>query len=258
MKNKRSTTHLRETGMRRLDRTMKRSLPSLFTLGNLLCGYLAIINVIEVAYVHAAWWIIIVVFFDYFDGKIARMTGTASDFGIEFDSLADVVSFGIAPAVLFHQYILAGTGNFGYFLAFVFVCAGAFRLARFNVTATTGKKAYFAGLPIPAGAGILASYVLFCEHIRGDFAQMDVAFALITLTSAAMVSVFRYGTIPAIRFRNLRETIVSSTFVLLLASVIMYPDEIFFPLGIIYLLSGPVWSLTVPAYDFVSHRTHSR
>ena len=98
---------------------IRRVVPSLFTLGNLLCGYLAVINVIEGALTHAAWWIIIAAFFDLLDGKIARLTGTASEFGVEFDSIADVISFGIAPAVLIHQYSLVGAGNLGYFLAMI-------------------------------------------------------------------------------------------------------------------------------------------
>ena len=118
-------------------------LPSAVTLGNLLCGYLAIINVVEGSLTHAAWWIIIAAVFDLLDGKIARLTGSASLFGVEFDSIADVVSFGAAPAVLFHQHMLADAGNAGYFLAFVFLAAGAIRLARFNTTATTGEKASF-------------------------------------------------------------------------------------------------------------------
>jgi CDP-diacylglycerol---serine O-phosphatidyltransferase len=237
---------------------MKYSLPGLFTLGNMLCGYLAVINVIEGSLVHAAWWIIIAAFFDYFDGKVARLTQTTSKFGVEFDSLADIVSFGIAPAVLFHQYILAGTGNFGYFLAFLFLSAGAIRLARFNVSASTGKKSYFSGMPIPSAAGILASYVLFCEHARIDFAQFDLAVAIIVLVSGAMVSTFRYGVIPGLRFRTPRETLGSSLFILVLGSVILYPDEAFFPWGMVYLFSGPFMMLTMPAFNFVTHRTHSR
>ncbi|MFC1511737.1 CDP-diacylglycerol--serine O-phosphatidyltransferase [Candidatus Latescibacterota bacterium] len=239
-------------------KTMKGTLPSLFTVGNLLCGYLAVINVIEGALVHAAWWIIIAAFFDHFDGKVARMTATASRFGIEFDSITDMVSFGIAPAVLFHQFMLIDAGNLGYFLAFLFVFAGAFRLARFNISAGTVMKEYFTGMPIPAGAGVLASYVLFCENVWSDLAQFDLAVAIIVLTSAAMVSLFRYSAMPRISFDNVGESLRSAGFIALLGSVILYPDEVFFPLGLTYLFSGPVRTVTVPAYHFVTHRTHGR
>ena len=239
-------------------KTMKGTIPGLFTVGNLLCGYLAVINVIEGALTHAAWWIIIAAFFDHFDGKVARLTGTASKFGIEFDSIADMVSFGIAPAVLFHQYMLIDAGNLGYFLAFLFVFAGAFRLARFNVSASTAGKAYFTGMPIPASAGILASYVLFCENVRSDLGQFDLAVAILILTSAAMVSMFRYSAMPRISFDSIGETLRSAGFIALLGSVILYPDEVFFPLGITYLFSGPIRTATVPAYRFVTHRTHER
>lgn len=239
-------------------REARRILPSLFTLGNLLCGYLAVINVIEGALTHAAWWIIIAGFFDLLDGKIARLAGATSEFGVEFDSIADVISFGIAPAVLIHQYSLVGAGNIGYFLGFVFVSAGAIRLARFNLTATTGRKRYFTGMPIPSAAGVLSSYILFCEHVRGDLAVFDVAVALIILTSIAMVSQFQYAVMPRIGFGTTRDTIVSVLVLLVLVSVVKYPDEVFFPIGIAYLFSGPVMSLTAPAFNFVTHRGHHR
>jgi len=239
-------------------RETRRIIPSLFTLGNLLCGYLAVINVIEGALTHAAWWIIIAGFFDLLDGKIARLAGAVSEFGVEFDSIADVISFGIAPAVLIHQYSLVGAGNLGYFLGFVFVSAGAIRLARFNLTATTGRKTHFTGMPIPAAAGVLSSYILFCEHVRGDLATFDMAVALVILTSIAMVSQFRYAVMPHIGFNSPRETMVSTMVLLVLVSVVKYPDEIFFPMGIAYLFSGPVISLTAPAFNFVTHRGHHR
>ncbi len=233
-------------------------LPSAVTLGNLLCGYLAIINVIEGNLTHAAWWIIIAAIFDLLDGKIARLTGSASMFGVEFDSIADVVSFGIAPAVLFHTYILVGTGNMGYFLAFVFLAAGAIRLARFNTTASTGKKHHFSGMPIPSGACILSSFILFSENVWGGFASFDVALAMILITSAAMVSNIKYIVMPKISFSKKSDTAMSIWMTLVIIGCIFFPDEVFFPVGILYLLSGPFMSVSVPAYHHVFHRSHMR
>lgn len=233
-------------------------LPSAVTLGNLLCGYLAIINVIEGNLTHAAWWIIIAAIFDLLDGKIARLTGSASLFGVEFDSLADVVSFGIAPAVLFHTYILVGTGNMGYFLAFVFLAAGAIRLARFNTTASTGKKHHFSGMPIPSAACILSSFILFSENVWSGFATFDVALALILITSAAMVSNIKYIVMPKISFSKKSDTAMSIWMTFVIIGCIFFPDEVFFPVGILYLLSGPFMHVSVPAYHHVFHRSHTR
>jgi CDP-diacylglycerol--serine O-phosphatidyltransferase len=227
----------------------------MFTLGNLLCGFLAVINVIEGNMTHAAWWIIIAAIFDTLDGKVARLTGCASEFGVEFDSIVDVVSFGVAPAVLFHSYSFTDAGNMGYFMGFVFLAAGAIRLARFNVKATTGKKYYFTGMPIPAGAGILSSFVLFSEHVWQGFANFDVAVALVILTSLAMVSTFKYSLMPKISFSSRWDIIRSVWFISHLIVVALFPDEVFFPTGIMYLLSGPVRFISVPAYNFVFHRS---
>jgi len=237
---------------------MKRFLPSIFTLGNLLCGFLAVINVIEGSLTHAAWWIIIAAIFDALDGKIARLTRTASEFGIEFDSIVDVVSFGIAPAVLFHTYALTNTGNIGYFLAFCFCAAGAIRLARFNISATTGKKHYFTGMPIPAGAGILASFILFSENVWNNLAHFDFTVALIVITSLAMVSNFKYNVFPKISFSKKSDTIRSIWFISHITVIAFFPDEVFFPTGILYLLSGPVKYISVPAFNYMFHKVHSR
>ena len=231
--------------------TMKKLLPSIFTLGNLFCGFLAVVNTIEGLYITAAWWIIIAAIFDALDGKVARLTNSSSNFGVEFDSIADVVSFGLAPAVLFHAYIFADSGSVGYVLAFLYLAAGALRLARFNLTATTGKKHHFTGMPIPAGAGILSSYVLFSEKVWSGILQFDVALAIVILTSLAMLSGFKYATLPKIGFHSKKDIARSVWFISHIVLVIKFPDEVFFPTGILYLLSGPAKYVTTPAVDLV-------
>ncbi len=234
----------------------KKYLPSIFTLGNLLCGFLAVINVIEGNLTHAAWWIIIASIFDALDGKVARLTKSASEFGIEFDSIADVVSFGVAPAVLFHTYAFIDTGNLGYFLAFCFCAAGAIRLARFNIKATTGSKRYFTGMPIPAGAVILASFILFSENVWGGFGNIDYMVALIVITSLVMVSNFKYSVLPRISFSKKSDTIKSIWFISYAIVIAFFPDEVFFPTGILYLLSGPAKHFSVPAFNYVFQKVH--
>lgn len=236
---------------------VRKILPSMFTLGNLFCGFLAIINTIGGSYVTAAWWIIIAAIFDALDGKVARLTDSSSEFGIEFDSIADVASFGVAPAALFYAYALPDSGALSYVIAFVFLAAGAFRLARFNISATTDKKHYFTGMPIPAGAGIIASYVLFTENVWSAVGNPDVAVAVVVLSSIAMVSNFKYAVMPRIGFETKRDVARSVWFISHIVLVIIFPDEIFFISGILYLLSGPVSFITAPAVDIVvNHVLH--
>jgi CDP-diacylglycerol--serine O-phosphatidyltransferase len=239
----------------------KKFLPSVFTLGNILCGFLAINNVVEGSHtsmISAAWWIIIAGIFDALDGKIARITGSSSEFGIEFDSIADVVSFGVAPSVLIYNYILHELGMFGYFFAFCFLAAGAIRLARFNLTANTGKKKFFTGMPIPAGAGIVASYILFAEHVWGGIAQIDLVLAIVILSSLAMVSHFKYSVLPRIGFATHHDIMRSVFFIAYIIIIARFPDEVFFPTGILYLLSGPVKGLTAPAIHHVFNKVDTR
>ena len=236
----------------------RKIIPSIFTLGNLFCGFLAIVNVVESSYISAAWWIIIAGIFDALDGKVARITGGSSEFGIEFDSIADVVSFGIAPAVLFYYYILSEAGSLGYFLAFCFLAAGAIRLARFNITASTVKKTHFTGMPIPAGAGILASFILFSENVWGGIENFDFVIFLIFFTSFAMVSGFKYSTLPKIGFSTKTDILRSIWFISHIIFIVLYPDVVFFPTGIIYLLSGPAKYVTAPALNHLLQKVNSR
>ncbi len=134
-------------------------LPSLITLGNMFCGYACVVYAMRGEFETAAPFIGIAVVLDMLDGRIARMTGTASEFGVQFDSMADVISFGMAPAILAFSWGLSSLGRLGWAAAFLFVTAAALRLARFNVQAGSTDKRYFIGMPSPAAAGIVASTV---------------------------------------------------------------------------------------------------
>jgi CDP-diacylglycerol---serine O-phosphatidyltransferase len=238
-----------------------RTFPNLFTMGNLLCGFLAVIDVLrgtQESMISASWWIIIAAILDALDGKVARLTGTASNFGIEFDSIADVVSFGMAPAVLMYRYTLASVTGAGLALSFGFLAAGAFRLARFNVSASTGPKTHFSGMPIPAAAGILAAFVLFTEGVWNPIFSTNVAVVLVVLTAIAMVSRFRYNVFPRLGFRSKRQTVESVLFIANIVLIALFPDEILLPEGILYLLSGPAAFFSTPALVYVLHRAHHR
>lgn len=173
---------------------------------------------------------------------------------MELDSLADVVSFGVAPAILFYSFAFTESGNLGYFIAFVFLAAGSIRLARFNVTATTAKKSHFTGMPIPSAACILSAFILFSENVWGGLMNFDFSVGLITMCSLAMVSRFKYGLFPKFSFNRKMDTLKSIWVISIILLSVVFPDEIFFPVGVIYLISGPVKYFSAPALNFVFHK----
>jgi CDP-diacylglycerol--serine O-phosphatidyltransferase len=168
-------------------------LPSLITVGNLFCGYACVMYAMRGDLVTAAPFIGVAVILDLLDGRIARMTGTTSAFGVEFDSLADVVSFGLAPAVLAYAWGLSELGRWGWAAGFLYVTAAAIRLARFNIqTATQTDKRYFIGMPSPAAAGIPAATIFFHPFpLVGKFQAM-AAIAVVVIPAILMVSTIRF------------------------------------------------------------------
>ena len=198
-------------------------LPNLFTAGNLFCGFLALTKIVETdlstGNYHdikvALSLILLACIFDLLDGRVARMGGYESPFGREFDSLADIVSFGVAPAFLVHRVVLHDVfrahPEVGWFIAAAYVICGAFRLARFNCLAAmagTGGGSYFLGFPIPAAAGMVASLTLFLVHWdERDFPVGTWRFALpviLVLLSAMMVSEVKYPTFKKLDWRTRR------------------------------------------------------
>src|ERR687886_1031331 len=145
-------------------------LPSLFTLGNMFCGYACIVYSMRGEYETAAPFIGFAIVLDMLDGRIARMTGTASDFGVQLDSMADVISFGVAPAILSFQWGLSPLGRLGWAAGFLFVTGAAMRLARFNIqSGSGGDKRYFVGMPSPAAAAVPAATVYAYPWGFGDY-----------------------------------------------------------------------------------------
>src|SRR5437870_6206552 len=138
-------------------------LPSLLTTGNLFCGFFALLLTVEGRYTDAALAIFVAMIMDLLDGRVARLMKATSQFGVEFDSLADVVSFCVAPAFLLYSFALKDLSRPAWFGAFLFVICGALRLARFNVQTGSTDKRYFIGLPIPAGAAVACSVVILLQ-----------------------------------------------------------------------------------------------
>lgn len=143
------------------------AVPSAFTLANLLCGFLAVVHISDGRFAFACWFIILAGVFDLFDGMVARMANAQSEFGVQLDSLADTVSFGLAPAFLVHQFALQDYRMFGTIVSASLVLAGVVRLARFNVSFDGEKKEHFTGLPIPMQAATVVALILNVD--RGDF-----------------------------------------------------------------------------------------
>ncbi|HID40096.1 MAG TPA: CDP-diacylglycerol--serine O-phosphatidyltransferase [Calditrichaeota bacterium] len=221
-------------------RVSRSIVPNFFTVGNMFCGYMSVIfSVANQEFVLASWMILLAAFLDAMDGKIARFTNTSSKFGVEYDSLADVVSFGLAPSLLIYSFFFNKWEMVGMFISFFPLLFGSIRLARFNVQLEGFDKTHFSGLPSPIAAVSLAAYIIFmAEYFSGNFFPK----ALLTLTfivSILMVSTIRYEILPPFTFRgDRRQKIIFIAIVFILISAIAFPQLLLFPYLLIYVLSG--------------------
>jgi CDP-diacylglycerol--serine O-phosphatidyltransferase len=212
-------------------------LPTLFTLGNMFCGYACIVFAMRGEFGTAAPFIGFAIVLDMLDGRIARMTGSASDFGVEFDSLADVISFGIAPAILSFSWGLQPLGNLGWLAGFLFLTAAAMRLARFNIqSGMGGDKRYFVGMPSPAAAAIPAATVFAYPYGLIDYRAALPVLAMVLVPAALMVSTIRFRSFKSIDLQSRR----SYTVVILLAA------------GIALIATHPRLVLVVLAYSYLA------
>ncbi len=219
-------------------------LPNIFTSLNLFCGFYAIIASIDEKFVAASIAIIIGVIFDIMDGKIARATNTTSKFGTEYDSLSDLVSFGLAPGIMIYLWALRPLGRIGWLAAFLFMACGALRLARYNSQVGIISSDQFVGLPIPSGAGMLATTVLFC-HKFGMEGKVNPIFImiLIYILSFLMVSTIKYNSFkkPEL-FRKMNFNVLVAL-ILILIFIAAQPSVALFVLGLAYVISGPLITL---------------
>ncbi len=215
-------------------------LPNIFTTLNLFCGFYTVIAAINGKFVPAAVAIIIAGIFDNLDGKVARATNTTSRFGVEYDSLADLISFGLAPGLMMYLWVLQPLGRIGWLAGFLFMTCGALRLARFNTQVETVSSDKFVGLPIPAGAGMNAVTVLFCYKIGvGQNVNPYIVLVMLYALSFLMVSTVKYNS-----FKK-PELFKSRSFNMLVASVLIFifiaaqPSIALFVIGSSYIISGP-------------------
>jgi len=216
-------------------------LPNLFTTGNLFCGFWAIVSVFQEKYFYAAVAILLACVFDVLDGKVARLSGATSKFGVQYDSLADLVSFGIAPALLAFSWALRPYGKFGWLAAFLFVVCGALRLARFNVQSASGEVKYFKGLPIPAAASMIAlTILLYLRLIEADLVKDIVILVMIYILAFLMVSNVRYFSFKELDLAKRKPFSLFIFVILSMIVIIMEPTIVLFGFILVYVFSGPV------------------
>jgi CDP-diacylglycerol--serine O-phosphatidyltransferase len=220
-------------------------LPNLFTTGALFCGFYAIVSGMGGNFIHASVAIFLAMLLDGMDGRVARMTNTQSAFGEQYDSLADMVSFGVAPALVMLSWVLHDLGRWGWAAAFIYTACAALRLARFNTQIGVVDKKYFIGLASPMAAAIIAAVVLTLSSYQLESFWIKVLLAVVTVaTGLLMVSNFRYTSFKSVDFRGRVPFGVMLLIVLVLAMLIVYREEGLLTISIIYGLSAPaIWVL---------------
>ena len=236
-------------------------LPSLFTCGNMTCGILSIFSSIAGHFITSAWFLIGALAFDIVDGRIARMTKTTSEFGMQLDSLSDLVSFGAAPAVMMYMLVLNTMGKIGVSIAVLYVLCCALRLARFNVLAQSGEiHKHFVGLPTPASAGLIISFVLsyqllipedyslnfktipaLMELMPAFFKMMPI---VIVVLSFLMVSNIPYLSFKKLKLSKIRTIELLALLIVLIILIVVYPQNIIFIIFSIYAISGLLFYLS--------------
>ena len=221
-------------------------LPNLFTTAALFCGFYAIVSSINGKFEIAAIAIFVAMLLDGVDGRVARMTNTQSDFGAEFDSLADMVSFGLAPALIIYLWSLSSLGKIGWLVSFVYVACGALRLARFNTQAEHSDKNYFQGLASPAAAAIVAGLIWNGELLQQYLSEPTLQIVALVTTFIAgllMVSNVRYHSFKGVNWRSKVPFVTILMFVFVLVFVSAEPALVLFGIFFFYALSGPALTL---------------
>ncbi|WP_303903658.1 CDP-diacylglycerol--serine O-phosphatidyltransferase [Thiohalomonas denitrificans] len=219
-------------------------LPNLFTTAALFAGFYAIVAAMNDQFVPASVAIFVAMVLDGLDGRVARMTNTQSEFGAQYDSLADLISFGLAPALVMYEWSLSGLGKLGWLAAFIYTAGAALRLARFNVQLAVADKRYFTGLASPASAGVLTGMVWVFQDYGVEGEQLQWAtFALTVACGILMVSNVRYYSFKDLDVRGKVPFFALLIIVLLFVLVSTDPPKVLFGAFLVYALSGPVTTL---------------
>ncbi len=219
-------------------------LPNLLTTAGLFAGFYAVVASMQGSFEHAAIGIFVAMIMDGLDGRMARITNTQTDFGAEYDSMADMVSFGIAPALVTYNWALSGLGKFGWLATFVYVVAAALRLARFNTQVETADKRYFQGLASPSAAAILAGLVWLGTDYNWEIKPYGLYIGLLTITvGLLMVSNFRYSSFKEVNWKNKIPFVGIIAMVIIFILIASEPALILFSAFSLYAISGPIMTL---------------
>ena len=221
-------------------------LPNLFTTGALFSGFYAITSAMNAHYDISVVAIFVAMILDGLDGRVARLTNTQSEFGAQYDSLSDMLSFAVAPALVMYLWAFSTLGKVGLFAAFVHTAGGALRLARFNTQLTSADKRYFQGLPSPAAAASLAGFIWLCLEHDWSIEYVKYTALILTITTGLlMVSNFRYSSFKEIDLKGKVPFFVAISVMLGIAFVMAQPQNMLFLLFLGYAISGPVVTLIV-------------
>ena len=220
-------------------------LPNLFTTAALFAGFYAIVAAMHAHFEAAAVAIYVAMFLDGMDGRIARFTNTQSDFGVQYDSLSDMASFGLAPALVIYQWSLSNFGKLGWLAAFIYAAAAALRLARFNTQAASADKHFFQGLPSPLAAALIAGMIWFgvSQGINDGSSVLFITFPVTILAGILMVSNIRYHSFKQFDLRDKIPFVTGLIIVLVFVFIAIEPPLVLFLISLTYAASGPVLTL---------------
>jgi CDP-diacylglycerol---serine O-phosphatidyltransferase len=226
-------------------------LPSLFTTGNLFAGFFAIVTAMQGNFEYAPIAILVAIVLDALDGRVARLTHTESEFGVQYDSLVDMVSFGLAPALVMYAWALGGLEKLGWLAAFIYVAGAGLRLARFNVQVGTVDKRYFRGLPSPAAAALVMGFiwVLHSSGVPGREISL-IALAVTVIAGCLMVSNIRYRSFKDLDLRGRVPFVAILALPLVFVLIVLDPPQVVFAVFAAYAISGPVgWLMRLRRSD---------
>ena len=222
--------------------------PNIVTTANMFCGFYSIVASTQGDFMPASWAILGAAVFDTLDGRIARLAKATSQFGVEYDSLSDLLSFGAAPGLLLYQWALRPFDRLGWLAAFLFVACGALRLARFNVTTSSLPKGFFQGLPIPGAAGMVATFVIFNQTVgwpgESTFISKDIFVLILTLGLASlMVSTIRFPSFKEVNWRSRASFGYLMVGILAMILIAVRPEVTLFLVGSAYVVASLIYNL---------------
>ena len=236
--------------------------PNIVTTANMFCGFYSVVLSIQGEFVQAAWTIMAAAVFDALDGRIARLAKATSQFGVEYDSLSDLISFGMAPAILTYRWALEPYGRMGWLAAFLYLACAGLRLARFNVSTASVPKGFFQGLPSPAAAGVMANLVIFAGATGwpaevADFAsRRHVALVSDLLIASLMVSTIRFPSFKELNWKSKATFGYLVVGVLTMILIAVKPDVTIFLTLCAYVLLSMLWNVYRLARPASTEATH--